>query len=151
MQTFFEWLIPLQFLLVALHDWVNIPGLTSATRVQSVIGKRKLLVVTLVNSSLPGLAVFFAIHFRNTPAPLYVKGYWFLYCVGTVLSGIAMWYIPYFFGASEEKTREYAAMYAGTRFVFPSRGNNPRPNALHFCFHILFLTTFLLSAAILLG
>jgi hypothetical protein len=55
-----------------------------------------------------------------------------------------MWYVPYFFGANEEKKREYSRMYAGTRDVLPARGDNPRPNLLHICFHALFVINFLL-------
>jgi hypothetical protein len=36
-------------------------------------------------------------------------------------------------------------MYAGTRQVLPPRGDNPRPNLLHLCFHALFVVTFLLA------
>jgi hypothetical protein len=50
-----------------------------------------------------------------------------------------MWWLPYFFGASEETKRRYAAMYAGTRQLLPARGDNPRPNALHLAFHALFV------------
>jgi hypothetical protein len=62
----------------------------------------------------------------------------------TLASAIAMWYVPYFFGANEEKKREYSRMYAGTRDVLPARGDNPRPNLLHICFHALFVINFLL-------
>ena len=55
-----------------------------------------------------------------------------------------MWYVPYFHGASEASKRDYARMYAGTRQVLPERGDNPRPNLLHVCFHVLFAINFLL-------
>jgi len=59
-----------------------------------------------------------------------------------------MWYIPYLFGASEQKRRDYEQMYAGTRHILPPRGDNPRPNLLHICFHILFVTTLVLAIAL---
>ena len=59
-------------------------------------------------------------------------------------SAIAMWYVPYFRGAPEERKREYLLMYAGTRQVLPPRGDNPCPNLLHVCFHALFVVNFLL-------
>jgi hypothetical protein len=52
-----------------------------------------------------------------------------------------MWYVPYFFGADEKKRGEYSRMYAGTRHIFPTRGDNPRPNFLHVLFHLLFVVT----------
>jgi hypothetical protein len=48
--------------------------------------------------------------------------YWVIYCAVTVASAIAMWYVPYLFGGSEEQRRDYAEMYAGTRQVLPARG-----------------------------
>jgi hypothetical protein len=53
-----------------------------------------------------------------------------------------MWYFPYFLGAAEKTKLEYARMYAGTRHVLPARGDNPRPNLLHLCFHVLFVVNF---------
>jgi hypothetical protein len=74
--------------------------------------------------------------------------YWVLYCAVTLASAIGMWYVPYFFGTSEERKREFSRMYAGTRQVLPSRGDNPRPNLLHLCFHVLFVVTFVLAAVL---
>jgi hypothetical protein len=74
--------------------------------------------------------------------------YWVLYCAITVLSAIAMWYVPYLFGASEKTKLEYAKMYAGTWQVLPRRGDNPRPNVLHLGFHLLFLATLVLACVI---
>ena len=70
--------------------------------------------------------------------------YWIIYCAVTLLSAIAMWYVPYLFGTTEERKRDYSRMYAGARQVLPSRGDNPRPNLLHVCFHVLFLVNFVL-------
>ncbi len=81
----------------------------------------------------------FAIYFWNRPKPHYVENYWLIYCAVTLLSAIAMWYIPYFFGATEKQKREYESMQSGTIQVLPPRGDNPRPNLLHVCFHVLFV------------
>jgi len=65
-----------------------------------------------------------------------VSDYWIIYCAVTLVLAVAMWYVPYFFGTTEERKREYSKMYAGTRQVLPPRGDNPRPNLLHVCFHV---------------
>lgn len=127
---------------MASHDLVNIPGWTNGTQVQSIVGRRKLWLITLVNSIFPGLAVAFAIYFWSRPKPGYVSDYWIIYCAVTVASAIAMWYVPYLLGTTEERKREYSKMYAGTRQVLPPRGDNPRPNLLHVCFHALFVINF---------
>jgi hypothetical protein len=143
-QTLFAFLITLQFVVVTSHDLVDIPGWTHGTQVQSIVGRRKLWLVTMVNAIFPGLAVVFAIYFWNRPKPWFVSDYWIIYCAVTLVSAIAMWYVPYFRGTTEERKRDYSRMYAGTRQVLPLRGDNPRPNLLHVCFHALFVINFFL-------
>ena len=129
----------MQFVVVVSHDWLDIRGWTHGRQVQQVVGRRKLQVATAINALFPGLAVAFALSFWNAAKPWYVTDYWLAYCALTVASAGFMWYVPYFFGANEQTRRDYAAMYAGTHNVLPARGDNPRPNALHIAFHVLFL------------
>jgi hypothetical protein len=143
-QILFTCLITLQFVVVTSHDWVDIPGWTHGSQVQSIVGRRKLWLATLINAIFPGVAVAFAIYFWNKPKPGYVVDYWIIYCAATLASAIAMWYVPYLFGTTEERKREYSRMYAGTQQVLPPRGDNPRPNLLHLCFHALFAINFVL-------
>jgi len=145
MQTLFACLITLQFVLVVFHDWVDIPGWTHGSQVQTIVGRRKLWLATLINAIFPGFAAGFVIYFWNRPTPHFVTRYCVIYCAVTLGSAIAMWYIPYFFGAKEETKRDHAKMYAGTLQVLPARGDNPCPNLLHVCFHILFAVTFVLG------
>jgi len=149
MQILFTCLITLQFLVVILHDWLDIPGWTHGRQVQAAIGRSKLWIATVINASFPAIAVATAIWYWNTPKPpARVLDYWTIYCAITMGSVIMMWYIPYFFGATEEKTRIYAQMYAGTHHILPPRGDNPRPNLLHVCFHILFAINLVLAIAL---
>jgi hypothetical protein len=148
LQTVFAWLIIVQFVVVVSHDWLEIPGWTHSKQVQAAIGRTKLLWATLINAIFPGVAVAFAVWFWGHSVPKPVDTYWVLYCAITVLSAIAMWYVPYVFGASEKTKLEYSQMYAGTRQVFPARGDNPRPNLLHVLFHILFVVNFALAVMI---
>jgi hypothetical protein len=62
-----------------------------------------------------------------------------------------MWYVPYFFGAREKTRRDYARMYEGTLHILPPRGDNPRPNLLHICFHVLFVINLCLAVALRFG
>jgi len=145
MQLLFTCLITLQFLVVVLHDWVDVAGWTHGRQVQAAIGQRKLGIATVINAIFPGLAVAFAFWYWNAPKPKGVVNYWVIYCAITLLSAMTMWYIPYFFGADEHKKRDYQQMYAGTRHILPPRGDNPRPNLLHICFHVLFIINFVLA------
>jgi hypothetical protein len=71
------------------------------------------------------------------------------YCTITLVSAVTTWHFPYFPGCSEEKKREYSQMYAGTLDFLPPRGDNPRPNVLHICFHALFVVNLSLALALL--
>jgi len=143
-QILFTCFITLQFVVVISHDLIDIPGWTHGSQVRSTIGRGKLWLVTLINGIFPGLAAAFAIYFWNRPRPGFVTNYWVIYCAVTLASAIAMWYVPYFFGTTPERKNEYARMYEGTRQVLPPRGDNPRPNLLHICFHLLFAVNFIL-------
>jgi hypothetical protein len=148
LRTIFSLLIMLQFLVVTLHDWLNIPGWTHGRQVQAAIGRRKFLLATLANSIFPGLAVAFIFLYRGNHSPSFVGNYWVIYCAVTVFSAVMMWYVPYFFGADDKTKRLYAAMYDGTKQVLPPRGDNPRPNLLHLYFHALFLLTLCFAVAL---
>src|SRR6185437_2777217 len=148
LEALFAWLIILQFLVVVSHDWLEIPGWTHGSQVQAVIGRTKLVWATAINAIIPGLAVAFVLWFWGKSHPSYVGTYWVIYCAVTLLSAIGMWYVPYFRGADEKKKLEYSQMYAGTRHIFPARGDNPRPNLLHVLFHMLFVANFALALMI---
>jgi hypothetical protein len=151
LQTLTAWftvLIVLQFLVVALHDLVDVPGLTHGAQVKSTIGRRKIWLATLINSIFPGVAAAFAVLYWLGWRSAYGADYWLVYCVVTVFSAVMMWYMPYLFGASARTKSDYAKMYAGTWQVLPKRGDNPRPNLLHVGFHMLFLATLGLAVLI---
>lgn len=148
MQAAFTALISVQFLIILLHDLVEVPGWSHTSQLRAVLGKRKLWTATLINSIFPGIAAAFAFYFWGRAKPLFVSRYWMIYCAVTAVSVIAMWYLPYFFGASAKKKDEYRRFYAGTRQILPARGDNPRPNLLHVVFHIVFAATLILALLI---
>jgi hypothetical protein len=147
----FAVLITMQFLVVALHDWVEVPGWTHGRQMYAALGRNKMILGTAINCVFPGLATFYAIEYWQKAKPWYVLDYWIIYCAVTVVSAITAWWIPYFRGTDEKTTELYAKMYAGTKQVLPARGNNPRPNVLHLYFHALFLITLVLSIVLKFG
>lgn len=151
MQAVFTVLIIVQFLAVALHDLVDIPGLAHGRQVQSELGRNKVLIGTLINSLFPGLAAAFALYYWTRPAPAFVLSFWIIYCAVTVAWAITAWWIPYFRGTDERTKKLYSRMYSGTIHVLPPRGDNPRPNLLHLCFHALFLINLTLAAVLWFG
>ncbi len=148
MIAIFTALLLLQFLIVALHDLVDIPGWITGSQVQAVMGKRKTVLATIANCVFPGIAVVLAVLFWKRPVPHSVTNYWIIYCGVACLSAIGMWYVPYFRGAPEKLKREYEQMYAGTRTLLPPRGDNPRPNLFHMGIHALFVVNLCLAFAL---
>jgi hypothetical protein len=144
-QALFAALITLQFLVIAFHDWLHIPGWTHGRQVHAALGSVKMWVASLINSLFPGLAAFYALYYWHRPKPGFVLTYWIIYCTVTVFGAITAWWIPYFRGTDEKTKDLYAKMYAGTRQILPPHGENPRPNLLHLYFHALFLSTLFLS------
>ncbi len=149
--TLFAILITLQGGLIVFHDLVDIPGWHHGRQVRAVVGRRKFWLGTLANAVFPGIAFFYALEFWSRPAPGYATSYWAVYCAITVGFAVTMWWLPYFFGTSDQTKRQYAAMYAGTKHVLPARGDNPRPNALHLAFHALFVLNLALALRLRFG
>lgn len=151
MQTVFSVLIIAQFLVVILHDLIEIPGWVHGHQVREVIGRSKLYIATAVNAIFPAVAVILAVRFWSGPKPSYVYRYWTIYCAITVISAVAMWYVPYLFGTDKQTCSQYEAMYRGTRHILPRRGENPRPNLFHIMLHVLFLATLIIAVTLMLG
>jgi hypothetical protein len=63
MEALFTFLIAVQFLVVVVHDLIDIPGWTHGSQVQAVVGRNKLLWATLINALFPGAAVALAVRF----------------------------------------------------------------------------------------
>jgi hypothetical protein len=144
----FTCLISLQFIIIALHDLIDVPGWITGSQVQAVMGRRKTFFATLANCVFPGIAVMLAIFFWRRPLPHSVTNYWIIYCGVACLSAVGMWYVPYFRGAPEKLKREYERMYTGTKVILPPRGDNPRPNLFHMGIHALFLVNLSLAVAL---
>src|SRR5580704_8061280 len=102
MQGWLSVLLIVQFVVVAAHDLIDIPGWVHGSQVRAMVGPRKLVLATLSTAIFPAVAAGFAVCFWSRPKPGYVYNYWMWYCAITVISAVAMWWIPYFFGASEE-------------------------------------------------
>ena len=149
MLQIFSVLIVVQFLMVVLHDLVTIPGWLTGNQVRAVVGRTKFYLGTAINAVFPGIAAGFVLWFWSRPKPAYIYRYWAVYCAVTMLSAVAMWYVPYLFGASAETKSQYAEMYRGTIQVLPPRGENPRPNLFHLLLHVLFAATLVLSVILL--
>jgi hypothetical protein len=76
----------------------RVPGWTHGNQVKSIIGRRELWIVTLVNSIFPGASVSLAIRLWNKPTPSLAFDYWIIHCMGLA---ITMRYVPCLFRHDE--------------------------------------------------
>ena len=76
LQLLFTMLITVQFVVIVLHDPLDIPGWTNGTKVREVVGRKKLWLATAINAVFPGLAVAFAIYEWNGPRPAFAANYY---------------------------------------------------------------------------
>jgi hypothetical protein len=144
-EDIFTVLICIQFLVMAVHDLVHIPGLTHGRQVMAAVGPVKVFIGTAVNSILAGIPAVFAIVYWHKPKPDYLLNGWLIYCAFVCIGMIQAWWLPYFRGTDDKTKNLYAKMYAGTWQILPPHGDNPRPNVLHLVFHTLFLITFVFA------
>jgi hypothetical protein len=148
LQKVFTILLSLQFLMNGFHDWVDIPGWTHGRQVRAAVGVNKMVIGTVVNCSLPGLAAALAIYYWHAHVPMDVRNFWLIYCVAVVAGAIAMWWIPYFRGADQKTKDLYSEMCGGTIQVLRPRGDNPRPNLFHLGLHASGATNLILAGVI---
>lgn len=145
MNPAFAILISMQFVLILLHDLVDIPGLVSGSTIQSAIGKRKVIGIAFMNAIFPGVAAGLAIRFWKGRAPAAVWNYWVIYCSVTVLSAIVMWYVPYLRGRDAGPSGSAARLHGNTVRVLPPRGDNAGPDLFHMLMHLVFLANLCLA------
>jgi hypothetical protein len=59
--------------------------------------------------------------------------FWSLWMYGQIID----WWIPYFYGVSEDKMVQYQKMYGATYSFFQTQHNYPAPDACHTILHLL--------------
>jgi hypothetical protein len=119
-------------LFLALHDWVPLGRLTNRAAVRGVDSTAKLVWTTIWSTALYAFGLACCLWYAPWPAwlRLYLAvSYWVL-LGGALLS----WWVPYLFGASEEKKARFRERFAGTLAFLPER-HGIRPDTLHVVFH----------------
>lgn len=76
MQLAFSVLLLAQFVLIAMHDLIDIPGWVSGSQVRAVVGEKKFVLGTLSTVLFPAIAAAFVLFFWSRPKPVYVYRYW---------------------------------------------------------------------------
>jgi len=121
-------------LFLLLHDWVPLGNLNNVSAFQ----KSTTVPQELASLLVPSIPVIIGLGFTflaNSRGP----SLWFRIICSAVygfllLGELEAWWIPYAFGASEERVARYRALFAGTHSFSPSR-HGILPNTLHVALH----------------
>ena len=128
-------------LFVALHDWVPLGRLTNRAGARGVDSTAKLLWTTIWSTVPFAFGLGACLWYATCPGWL-VTYLWVSY--GIALGGALLsWWIPYLFGADEEKKKRFRERFAGTLGFLPER-NGIRPDALHVVLHASLLAILVL-------
>ena len=130
-------------LFITLHDWVSLGKLNNLKGIRAADTTQRLFVVTML-SALPFAVAFVgSAYYTKTHFPAWL--WWLLWLsYGTGLYGMfRTWWVPYLFVKEHARAARYQVRFAQTHAFLPAR-NGIRPDTLHVCFHLVFITAFVL-------
>lgn len=142
--------ISLQIILlciITLHDWIHVPPFTNIRELEKHHSFWDRFITSAINGSLVLIPLLLTWYYQ-THYPRWVliviSTMYALLTLGTILA----WWIPYFFGSSEQHKQGFIE-YQNTHHFLPKRGDNVVPNTFHVCMHVLIWTCLLLSISLL--
>jgi hypothetical protein len=129
--------IALQMILLffmTFHDWIHIPPFIDIDELEKHSTKKG----RLINSTIFFFIVFIPLmltwFYRSNLTMwilIHISLFYLLLTIGTIFS----WWIPYFFGSSEQHKADFAE-YKNTHHFLPARGDNVIPNTFHVILHL---------------
>lgn len=129
------------------HDWVHLPPLTNIRDLE----KNSTQLGRFINSTLFFFLIFIPLMLTITYQsnfPIWVLivliSFYGLLTLGTIFS----WWVPYFFGSSDQHRMNFAE-YKNTHHFLPAISNNIIPNTLHVILHVQIWVCFIISLFLL--
>jgi hypothetical protein len=130
---------------LALHDWIPMGRLNDVRAVREENSGAKLLIGTVITTSLFVPPLIEGLRHVHGPWPGWVW-VWLWAAYGLLFLGeIQAWWWPYFMGTSEKTVERYRVMFGSTHAFLPAR-RGILINTLHFVLHVLTLTTLVVVA-----
>ena len=133
---------------MAFHDWVHIPPFINIRDLEKHSTKKGRLINSIIFFFLIFIPLMLTVMYRPL-FPLWVLitilVFYDLLTIGTILS----WWVPYFFGSSEQHKLGFAE-YKNTHHFLPARGENVIPNTFHVILHLQIWTCFGISLYLLI-
>lgn len=117
------------------HDWIPIPPFNDVSTLKTVDTSSSRLFGSIINGGtvlVPLLITLVYYHKSSFPlfAAIVVFMFYLILTIGTILS----WWVPYFFGSSDQHKQEFTK-FKNTHHFLPARGDNVIPNTLHIVLH----------------
>ncbi len=133
---------------ITFHDWVHLPPLLDMREMEKHSTKKGRAINSFIFFLF--IAVPLSLTWVYQPNyPFWVKivlvSVYGVLTTGTVMS----WWVPYFFGSSDEHKKNYIE-YENTHHFLPPLGNNIVPNTFHVILHLQIWTCFIISLSLFL-
>ncbi|PAV29708.1 hypothetical protein CIL05_10070 [Virgibacillus profundi] len=131
-------------LFMLFHDWLPLGNLNDIHGIQEVNTLKELIVNTIINVVSILVVTVIALLFIGKRYPIWAK-VWLIIHLGSIFYGaLSAWWIPYLFGAVNERIERYSMMFGETHTFLPVM-NGIVLNTIHVLFHLILLITWILS------
>jgi hypothetical protein len=137
----------LLFLLI--HDWIPLGALNDIPGVKSQNSTARNAFNTAVNCIPVLIGLILSILYYLGRYPLATMTYLLFLYLLLLVGELRAWWIPYFFGTTEERVKRYKAMFGQTHSFLPER-NGIVPNTAHVLLHVATLLAFVFTVVIAL-
>lgn len=143
-ESLFIFGLGLLLIFMLIHDWVPLGSLNNVQAIQLAHTKSELVQMTTIQTLSILIVIIIAVIYIGKRYPIWAK-LWLIIHLGCIMVGaIFAWWIPYFFGSSEERVGRYNFMFGDTHSFLPAM-NGIVPNTIHVLFHLTLLLTWILS------
>lgn len=146
---FFIILQTVLLLFVALHDWINLPPLTNIKDLKKGMSFRSRVIGSIIYFLVVFIPLILTIVHRDsltTSILVHINIFYGLLTLGAILS----WWVPYFFGSSEESKSNFV-VYNNTHHFLPKIKDNVIPNSFHVILHLQVWVCFAISIYLLIN
>ena len=132
---------------IALHDWVPLGRLNNLDGVHAVDSTAKLFIVTVLSTLPFAIGLTASLHYAAGRNPGWLTWLlWISYGLG-FYGMVRAWYWPYLFGGDPARVQRCQQRFAHTHAFLPTI-HGIRPDTLHVCFHVAFVSAFALLAVL---
>src|SRR3990167_6599825 len=125
------------------HDWIHLPPLTNIRELEKNSTKKGRLINSIIFFFLIFIPLLLTLIYKPNFtfwSLISIFNFYFWLTLGTILS----WWVPYFFGSSQQHKDNFAE-YKNTHHFLPAHGDNVIPNTFHVILHLQIWSCFIIS------